>query len=1184
MKNIVKILIIDDNEDNLISIQAQIKEVLSNTITIKALNGISGIELAASEDPDVILLDILMPEMDGFEVCKKLKSEPFLKNIPVVFFTSQRMEKEYRIKALEAGAEAFLTKPVDEIELKVMVMAMVKIKMANVENRNEKEKLEVLVKNRTIELEKEFHKRIQYEVSLYKRDEQFRKMFEYAPFAIFIQSGFKFIYVNNECVKLFGAKTKEDLIGTDFMQRSHPDFHDSVIIRIKRLNEERKSVNEVLQPKFIRIDGSEIWVETIAEAVEFDDLNGAMVFVRDITERKLAENAEKEKMALYQSLFHNNHAVMLLIDPEKGSIVDANFAAEKFYGWHHKQLTQMNISDINLLSKKEIQNELSAALNFQRNSFIFKHRKADGTVSDVEVFSGTIIKEEKKILYSIIHDITERKRVEDELLRSKTLIQTVMDNLPIGISVNSVSPHVQFEYMNDNFVKIYRTSREALCKPNNFWEAVYEDENFREQIKNQVLSDISSGIKKTMFWNEIPINRKGEATTYITAMNTPLPNSNLMISTVWDVTEAKLNLEKLKSSYRIFNHALDMLCIAGFDGYFKVLNPSWSKTLGWSNEELLSKPWNEFVHPEDTEKTNNIKSVIVDGQEIYQFENRYICKDGSIKWLSWNSFPYPSEGIMFGVARDVTLQRKTENEYKILFNEMLDAFALHEMIFDENGTPIDYRFIAVNPSFERMTGLHSEKLIGKTVLEVLPKTEPYWIQFYGDVVLNNKPVFFENYANELQKYFDVKAFSPAPKQFVTIFSDITKRKKELEEIRLSEERLHIIAASLKGVLYSLNMDLIFTLSKGSILNDLGLKQDEVVGKSIFEFFNTTNPDDHVIAAHIKAQKGEIVNLETNFKGITFSVVITPLKSSSGNIIGLVGIAVDITERKLAEDALAKQNEIFSKLNIFSIELATFSFSENLELFIVKKLKELTGAQFVTFNKYNPYEKTMSIVEIDINVNFIEKILKLLGKSIYDLKSPISDDVYLEMIRNFFGVRDNLYDASFGGIPRAVGFSIQKLLKVDKFLGLAFMVDGKLFGSSLLAFKKEQEILSNEILVSIVNIVNASFHRRKDNSDIIVAKEKAEESDRLKSAFLANMSHEIRTPMNGILGFAELLKTPDLSGNEQKEYLKVIEKSGQRMLNVINDIVDISRIESGHIKMDVKKININEQMEFIYSFF
>jgi signal transduction histidine kinase/CheY-like chemotaxis protein len=105
-----------------------------------------------------------------------------------------------------------------------------------------------------------------------------------------------------------------------------------------------------------------------------------------------------------------------------------------------------------------------------------------------------------------------------------------------------------------------------------------------------------------------------------------------------------------------------------------------------------------------------------------------------------------------------------------------------------------------------------------------------------------------------------------------------------------------------------------------------------------------------------------------------------------------------------------------------------------------------------------------------------------------------------------------------------------------------------------------------------------------NMQLLEAQRKAEESDRLKSAFLANMSHEIRTPMNGILGFSDLLKNPDLKGDKQQEYIGIIEKSGMRMLNIINDIVDISKIEAGLMKLHINESNINEQIEYIYAFF
>ena len=134
---------------------------------------------------------------------------------------------------------------------------------------------------------------------------------------------------------------------------------------------------------------------------------------------------------------------------------------------------------------------------------------------------------------------SEHKQVEEALREDKAFMTEVLDNLPIGVAVNSVDPSVKFEYMNDNFPKCYRTSRAALADQGAFWNAVYEDPEFREVMKERVLADCASGDVERMYWADVPITRKGAETSYITAGNTPVPNKQLVISTVWDVTKRK---------------------------------------------------------------------------------------------------------------------------------------------------------------------------------------------------------------------------------------------------------------------------------------------------------------------------------------------------------------------------------------------------------------------------------------------------------------------------------------------------------------------------------------------------------------------------------------------------------------------------------------------------------------------
>jgi PAS domain S-box-containing protein len=135
--------------------------------------------------------------------------------------------------------------------------------------------------------------------------------------------------------------------------------------------------------------------------------------------------------------------------------------------------------------------------------------------------------------------------------------------------------------------------------------------------------------------------------------------------------------------------------------------------------------------------------------------------------------------------------RINEAKYRSLISSMSAGFALHEIICDQSGTVVDYRFLEVNETFERMTGMKVAAIIGKTVLEVLPQTEKDWIQRYGQVALTDQPIHFEDYSRELDTYFEVIAYSPRKKQFAVIFSDITERRRVEQELNEHREGLEI---------------------------------------------------------------------------------------------------------------------------------------------------------------------------------------------------------------------------------------------------------------------------------------------------------------------------------------------------------------------------------------------------------
>ena len=147
-----------------------------------------------------------------------------------------------------------------------------------------------------------------------------------------------------------------------------------------------------------------------------------------------------------------------------------------------------------------------------------------------------------------------------------------------------------------------------------------------------------------------------------------------------------------------------------------------------------------------------------------------------------------SDGTLMSDHRDSLEPLGDEDRYRRLFEEMQEGFALHEIIVDEAGKPIDYRFLEVNPSFERQTGLVAAEIVGKTVHEVIPGIEPEWVMRYGYVALTGEPASFVLPASSLGRVCEVSTYSPKKGFFATVFTDVTERQHAVEALSESEER------------------------------------------------------------------------------------------------------------------------------------------------------------------------------------------------------------------------------------------------------------------------------------------------------------------------------------------------------------------------------------------------------------
>jgi len=179
------------------------------------------------------------------------------------------------------------------------------------------------------------------------------------------------------------------------------------------------------------------------------------------------------------------------------------------------------------------------------------------------------------------------------------------------------------------------------------------------------------------------------------------------------VRELEAADEKLSILVKLFNLSVDMLCVADFEGYFRMFNSAFEKTLGYSREELLKTPFIEFVHPDDREATLAAMKRLALGETEHNFENRYCCKDGSYKWLAWNSVPGIEERCEYAVARDITEQKTTQQELAAqhdLFETVLSNVPASIFWKDRNSV-----FLGVNERFARDAGIRfPEEIVGKT--------------------------------------------------------------------------------------------------------------------------------------------------------------------------------------------------------------------------------------------------------------------------------------------------------------------------------------------------------------------------------------------------------------------------------------------------------------------------------------
>ena len=241
-------------------------------------------------------------------------------------------------------------------------------------------------------------------------------------------------------------------------------------------------------------------------------------------------------------------------------------------------------------------------------------------------------------------------------------------------------------------------------------------------------------------------------------------------------------------------------------------NPAFARMVGEPWQKLVGLCIDDLSADDEQESERHaLEHVMAEGRKELLTRRRYLHKDGSAVWVDLALTCVDGEGrppVIFAAALDVTEQvyiegalRRSEKNFRQLFDTMISGSALHRIICDDTGKPVDYRFLSINRAFELQTGLKAAEVVGKTVKEVLPGTEDFWIETYGKVALTGEPTEFEHYTSTLDRHYLVSAYCPEPLHFAVVFSDITEQKHVAHERRkLERQVLHAQKLESLGVL------------------------------------------------------------------------------------------------------------------------------------------------------------------------------------------------------------------------------------------------------------------------------------------------------------------------------------------------------------------------------------------------
>ena len=638
--------------------------------------------------------------------------------------------------------------------------------------------------------------------------------------------------------------------------------------------------------------------------------------------RSIIEDAR----AQFEQLFNLNPDAVTITRVSDGKIIQANESSARLFGDALENFVGKTTMQAKIWSSPKDREAFVHELHEKGGCKDFETTlcKKDGSTFDALLTTSVFDIDGVAHMISVTHDISDRKKIEEDLKASERSLKESQEIAGLGSYVFDLRTGIWTS--SEILDRIFGIGPDYVRDYENWAQFIHPA--WREQMKRYFAEEVIG--KRRRFDKEYKVVRPCDGSECwvhgLGQLEYDMQGNPIKITgTIVDITERKIGQEKIKESEELFRflaeNSTDMIARHDPQGIFLYVTPSCLPIVGYQPEELLGRSAFEFFHPDDMAAVENNRQKIIAQPTFSTITFRFRHKNGSYIWLESGTrtiFDKETGKVLelHASSRDVTQRHEAEEalaaselRYRTLFGEMLEGFALHEIICGADGKPADYRFLDINPAFERLTGLPASLAVGRTVLEIMPQTEPFWIENYGKVALEGTPMNFENYSAELGKYFKINAFSPQKGQFAVLFEDITERKHIEIALAQSERKYrNLVDNSLVGVFQThIDGKLLYANDAMVEMMEYG-KPKDVLGENILALYK--HPAERKKLIDTITAHGKITGYETVFitkQGKEKTILLNAILNNTV----IDGTIIDISELKHTEEALRQERSRLS---------------------------------------------------------------------------------------------------------------------------------------------------------------------------------------------------------------------------------------------------------------------------------